>query len=98
MRTALTALALAISVVPASAIARYDTKAYSCDQIQSLVQRDGAAILRYRSSRGALLYDRYVATGLQCAYNKRPIFRTVPTRDKAACGVTSCRDGGDPGG
>lgn len=99
MRMFLAAIMVTAVSLPAFAINRYETKSYSCDQIQSIVKREGAAILRYPSPRGtgAVLYDRYVATGLQCEYNKRPVYRTVPTRDNASCAVTSCRSGGDPG-
>ncbi len=99
MRMFLTAIMVSAVSLPAYAISRYDTKTFTCNEIQSIVKRDGAAILRYPSTRnaGIILYDRYVSTGLQCEYNKRPVFRTVPTSDNASCAVTSCRSGGDPG-
>lgn len=99
MRMILTAIMVAAVSLPAYSINRYDTKSLSCQEVQSIVKRDGAAILRYPSARGTgtILYDRYVATGLQCEYNKHPVYRTVPARDNASCAVTSCRSGGDPG-
>lgn len=99
MRLILAAIVVTAVSLPAHAIGRYNTESFTCDQIQSIVKRDGATILRYPSARNpaTVLYDRYVATGLQCEYNKHPVFRTVPTRDNGSCAVTSCRSGGDPG-
>ena len=91
-RTAL-ALMIALSVTgPAFAIERINTPQTSCAAIQSVIQRDGAAILRYPSERVAnyTLYDRYVAGDRFCRRDERAEPASVPSADGASCRVLLC--------
>lgn len=91
-RTAL-ALMMAFSVTgPAFAIERINTPQTSCAAIQSVIQRDGAAILRYPSERVAnyTLYDRYVAGDRFCRRDERAEPASVPSADRASCRVLLC--------
>ncbi len=89
-------LALCISSVafPALAIQRYNIQTMTCSAVQNAVNRDGAAILRYRSARNPSLplYDRYVRNRLFCDYNEYAKREYVPTSDKASCLVYKCAD------
>ncbi len=89
-------LALCITTVgfPALAIERYNVQSMSCAAVQAAVNRDGAAILRYRSSRNPSLplYDRYVRNGLFCDPSQYAKRSYVPTRDNNRCQVRKCAD------
>lgn len=92
MRTALIALVLAATALPAQAISRYNSMQLSCDQAQSRIQREGAVILRYQSKRvqGLPLYDRYVAHGGFCPADQYAKLEVVPTADTNRCRVLKC--------
>ena len=51
---------VALAATPAAAIARYQSEALDCGQAQAILEREGAAIFRYRSKRNPslTLYDR----------------------------------------
>lgn len=89
-------LALCITAVgfPALAIQRYNVQSMTCASVQAAVNRDGAAILRYRSARNPSLplYDRYVRSSGYCDSQQyaKPSF--VPTRDNNRCPVRKCAD------
>ncbi|WP_306118778.1 MULTISPECIES: hypothetical protein [unclassified Roseitalea] len=91
------ALAVAASTVP-GADARDITRARSdrmaCADVQALVARDGAAVLRYPSARidDYLLYDRYVADSGFCFGAKVAKETTVPAADTPHCPVYRCVD------
>ncbi len=89
-------LALCISAVafPALSIQRYNTLTMTCAQVQDAVNRDGAAILRYPSSRvpSLQLYDRYVRNRLFCGYSQFAKRDYIPTRDSRQCRVLKCAD------
>lgn len=93
MRLVLALVAVSISVLPAGAISRINATALNCGQIQSIIAREGAVILRYKSPRsGATLYNRYVSHPRFCESAKRALFETVPSRDRRACPVRVCRE------
>jgi hypothetical protein len=87
-------LALCITAVsfPALAIQRYNVQTMSCASVQNAVNRDGAAILRYRSQRNPSLplYDRYVRNGIYCDPGEYAERAYVPTRDNKLCPVRKC--------
>ena len=90
------AIAFALSLLmvsPALAIKRVNTNAHSCHAVQDIVQRDGAAILRYpgRNPKNTL-YDRYVANRHFCGAYEVTQHSTVLTKDRCACPVLKCRD------
>ena len=89
---ALAGLAVAFSMfVPeAQAITRHDTQDLTCNRLQVLVRREGETILRFRSSRGLLLYDRYVAHAGFCEDGQYAQTGWVPTIDQSSCPVLRC--------
>lgn len=94
MRKIILALCITTVSFPALAIQRYNVQTMSCASVQAAVNRDGAAILRYRSARNPSLplYDRYVRNSRYCDYQQyaKPSF--VPTRDNKQCRVRKCAD------
>lgn len=89
-------LALCITGVafPALAIQRYNIQTMTCAAVQNAVNRDGAAILRYRSKRNPSLplYDRYVRNRLFCGPSEYAERDYLPTRDTNRCLVYKCAD------
>lgn len=94
MRTILITLLLAVSASQAYAIGKYNISGMTCGQVQAIIAREHAAILRYPSRRnpGLTLYDRYVSNGSYCATEEYAKYTTVPTRDDKTCPVYYCRD------
>lgn len=80
-------------LIPAFAIERVNTPQNSCATIQNIIQRDGAAILRYPSKNIAnyTLYDRYVAGNRFCKRDERVKATSVPSRDQVKCRVYLCK-------
>jgi hypothetical protein len=85
-------LALLSSMSTAHALSRYDSTKLTCAQVQSIINREGAAIMRYPSTRvrGMVLYDRFVSNFQQCAIGEYSVIRYIPTADKEDCFVLSC--------
>lgn len=91
MRLILASLAIIMATSSSHAISRYNIGGKSCGEVQSIIAREGAVILRYRSKRGLPLYDRYVAGSRYCVSNEISVLVTVPTRDNKSCRVYRCR-------
>lgn len=91
-RLILIALAATMLTAPAHAISRYNSQNMSCGKVQAAVQREGAVILRYRSTRNPslTLYDRYVSGGRYCAVGEVAVGASVPTKDDRSCYVLKC--------
>lgn len=89
MRTFLLMICAIIVSAPAYALNSYNINSMTCGQVQSILQQEGQAQLRYTSPRNPSLqlYDRYVSGGQIC----RTQVATVPTRDNANCRVHKCR-------
>ncbi|MDO5898391.1 hypothetical protein [Agrobacterium sp. Azo12] len=81
-----------LAASPASAISRYETPAMNCASVQSAIDREGAVILRYPSTRvrDMTLYDRYVRSARQCEIGEYAARNSVPTRDVENCQVYRC--------
>jgi hypothetical protein len=94
----LVAVALSASALPAQAINRYNTQKMTCEQVQSTLNRDKAAVLRYPSARNPslTLYDRYVRSGYYCDGHTVPERVTIPTKNTAQCLVLHCIPRPDP--
>ena len=92
MRTALVALSLLATALPAEAISRYNSMQMSCQEAQSRILNEGAVILRYRSARDPFLplYDRYVANDSYCQPGQYAKLEVVPTADTNRCRVLRC--------
>ncbi len=88
------ALALTVSATAAQAISRHNSTSLSCQRIQSIIQEEGAAIMRYQSTRNPSLrlYDRYVSNGAFCDTEKYPVRATIPAADTNQCIVFRCVD------
>ncbi len=76
----------------ASAISRYQTTSMSCARVQSAVNSDGQAILRYpaRDSPSLVLFDRYVRDRTFCSSSQRADLQSVPAADTQSCRVRKC--------
>jgi hypothetical protein len=86
-RLAISSVLLAVLSTPILAQGRPDARQMSCDQVQSLIQQAGAAVL----TTGRHTYDRYVAHGGFCTTGDRAVVDTVPTRDTSQCWVYRCQ-------
>jgi hypothetical protein len=93
MKMLLIALAAVTLAGPAHAISRYNSESMTCASVQATLEREGAAILRYRSARNPnlTLYDRYVSNGRFCSGGETAVNAWVPTRDRTECFVRVCK-------
>ncbi len=93
MKSVLLALGLVMIVSDALAIQRYNSSRMSCDQVRAAINRDGAAIVRYRSARtGAQLYGRYVRNdAVFCASSELPEIVYITAADTRLCLVWECK-------
>lgn len=88
------AAAAILGMVASDAVAatRYDIGNMACSEVQALIEREGEAVLAYRSSSilGLPIYDRYVRSRQYC--NGAEVIRRagVPTTDKKYCPVKKC--------
>jgi hypothetical protein len=85
-------LALALSAGTAQAISRYESTKLSCARIHGIINAQGAAIMRYPSTRvpGLVLYDRYVRNGTLCMVGEAATLRYIPAADTKRCPVYAC--------
>lgn len=91
MKAILLAMTISVAAGPAFAIERYQISRMSCDSVQAAVENDGAAILRWQSSRTGLpRYDRYVSDSSFCNSGEVAKFASVPTADDRTCAVQKC--------
>lgn len=92
MKRIFVAAAFSIVAFEASAISRYEVMGMSCANVQAALDREGAAILRYRSARnpGLPLYGRYVKSRQYCDTNETLRSTGVPTADVQYCRVSRC--------
>jgi hypothetical protein len=84
---------LGSSAVPTlAATPRYSSLKYSCDAIQSLIDKHGAAIFRYPSPRKPqlTLYDRYVRNINFCMSYQMTESVFIPSADTDQCLVEHC--------
>lgn len=92
LKTASLIVVAVIAASPSYAISRYDMPSMTCTAVQEAIDREGAAILRYPSTRvnKMILYDRYVRSSRQCDFGERAQQISVPTRDQPNCAVYRC--------
>jgi len=92
LKTTFAVMFAVLAASPAAAISRYNTTGMSCAAVQSAIDREGAAILRYPSTRvrNMTLYDRYVRSDRQCDTGEYAADSSVPTRDAKNCPVYKC--------
>lgn len=85
MRTITLALVLSLGVVSAHAQTRADTTNMSCAQIRNVLNQNGSAILRQRSSSGV-----YVRDGRYCGIGQTAQPASVVAADTGNCLVQRC--------
>lgn len=92
MKRLLVALCMSLIAVEALAISRYNSTSMGCAEVQATVRSDGAAILRYRSTRdpSLQLYGRYVSSRQFCNHDERAETAFVPSADRRSCPVREC--------
>jgi hypothetical protein len=91
MKAASIAFCLTLLAGEAHAVSRYTTANMNCASIQAALQREGAAILHWSSSRnpGLPLYGRFVANRRYCQMAERAEIAHVPAAD-GSCPVRRC--------
>jgi hypothetical protein len=84
-------IAASAATTPALAISRYDTTSYTCAQTQTIIAREGAVILNYKSNQSKMtLYDRFVADRDGCDAGYSADRSYISTKDTASCPVKTC--------
>lgn len=94
MRLTCCAALACMAASPALAIERLVSTQQTCQQLTTVIERDGDAIVRYPSDRtpGRLLFKRFVDNERQCDNFERTIPFRVPTRGTNACQLHHCID------
>jgi hypothetical protein len=92
MKVASIALCLSLLAIEAHAVSRYTTTSMNCADIKAALQREGAAILQWRSPRNPSLplYGRYVSDRRYCQPEQVTEAAFVPARDAKSCMVRQC--------
>lgn len=73
------------------AISRYDTMDMKCDEVHAVLEKEGAAILRYYKESSFLpIFDRYVKSAEYCEAGQVIRRAGVPTSDRQYCPVFKC--------
>ena len=89
------AIALSLSLTAqAGAVTRIRSDLNTCATVQQTLIREGAAVVRYPSTRIAnyLLYDRYVSPRTHCPWGERLVEHYVPAKDNRRCAVWKCEE------
>ncbi|MEX0344350.1 MAG: hypothetical protein AB3N20_05470 [Rhizobiaceae bacterium] len=94
MRKMILAMIFAAASSNALALERLYSANITCDQVKSVLERDGAAIIYYpsRSIPGLNLINRFVKTANFCESAKRALPFAIKTRDTNVCKVPICRE------
>ncbi|MDF2369493.1 MAG: hypothetical protein P1V21_01745 [Rhizobiaceae bacterium] len=97
MKRILLTLCLLVICMPAQAVSRYNAPVLTCQRIQTILNNDGSAILRYPSPRDAqlTLYDLYVKSRAFCQSGEQVISASVPSKDNRRCQVRQCEQNMD---
>ncbi|GLS32465.1 hypothetical protein SAMN04488498_12270 [Mesorhizobium albiziae] len=93
MMRLLLAATVFLSAMPAHAITRYNSTSMSCDEVRGTIRQDGAAIMRYRSTRNPSLqlFGRYVLDDRFCRQSERAETVFIPSADRKSCPVYECK-------
>lgn len=85
-------LFLVTLAAPAHAITRIRADQNSCATLQRTLDREGAAVIRWPSTKIAnyFLYDRYVGLSYICPVDEVLTPATVPAADNPRCLVYRC--------
>ena len=92
MKLVLLTLGLSVISSESMAIQRYTSTSMNCAEVQRTIQRDGAAIMRYQSTRvkNLPLYGRYVRSKQFCQAGETAVPAYIPARDTKSCPVYDC--------
>ena len=92
VRFSLVASLLLMISVEALAQSRHDISSMSCERVQSILNSEGSAVLRYRSPRNPSLplYDVYVASRRSCGFKMNSLASTVYVAGGQPCRVRKC--------
>ena len=92
MKAASIALCLSLFALDAQAVSRNTSTSMNCADIKAALQREGAAILQWRSTRNPSLplYGRFVANRRYCQPEQVAETTFVPSRDAKSCLVRKC--------
>lgn len=92
MKRALSVVFLVLLPIQAQAIERYTSTSMSCSEVQAAIKSDGAAIMRYQSTRvaGLPLYGRYVRSSQFCDGGQTTERTAIPAADTRSCRVLKC--------
>lgn len=84
---------LVTATLPAAAAQRYYSTSMSCAEVKATIRQDGAAQMRYRSTRNPSLplYGRYVRDNRFCRSGERAETVYIPSADRKSCPVLECR-------
>ena len=82
-----------LASLPAHAITRYNSTSMSCEEVKAIIRADGAALMRYRSTRNPSLqlYGRYVRDDRFCHQDERAETVFIPSADRRSCPVYECK-------
>jgi hypothetical protein len=92
MKAVVSSLVLSMIAAEGQAATGIEITGMTCAQVQSRLDREGVAMLRYRSARNPSLpvYGQYVASGRFCRSGQMGAISTIPTTDTSACPVRKC--------
>lgn len=92
MKALLPALVLSLIAAEAQAISRYESEGMACARVQAIIAGEGAAILRFRSTRDPSIqrYGRYVVDRRYCSHNEQAETTYIPAADTNSCPVREC--------
>jgi hypothetical protein len=93
MIRALLAVAFFVFSADAHAISRYTSTSMSCERVKATIRQEGAAIMRYSSTRnpGLQLYGRFVSNGRYCSWSEAAVSTSIPASDTRSCPVRECQ-------
>ncbi len=97
MRLSVLLIAATMGATSAAAQSRYESLSLTCNQIHAVLSQKGHAIFRYPAKRtaGLMLFDRFVASGLECGAHEVAELMTLPAKD-GRCRALHCIREPDP--
>ncbi|WP_274628060.1 hypothetical protein [Arvimicrobium flavum] len=93
MKAIYVSLGLILISSSAQAIERYTSTSMTCARVKAAINADGAAIMRYTSTRvaGLPLYGKYVRNGNFCDRGEATERAYIPASDTRSCPVWECK-------
>jgi hypothetical protein len=92
MRILLAIFAVLVAAAPAGAISRYNAATMSCAEAKSIINSEGAVILRFRSTFAPVpRFGRFVESTYFCASSEFAETVFIPTADTRSCPVRECK-------